>query len=395
MPVSSAPRSDQLIQMLESDPNNALLRLEAISASLRAKQWERNEQLVHDGQKIHPNDSVWHLKQAELFMAQENWVEAESTLLGLIKDPKLAPKQQDVVAYNLAWAAFEQGIFHECVSHLSFRMQDFAFSLAKDELSQCLWIRALHRDKQLKQIIDWTLSAEQSNMLTSHAAGIAALAAFDFNDPTTASRWCAMADKVIDDGAATMEHLIVGSSLALAQNDRLRARKLAQVAISRNPKDGRAWSAFAFIQLLDREMQDALFSFKQALSFMPNHIGTWHGQAWTQLLTGDVTAATASFEQALQMDRNFAETHGGLAVTLAIQGKTEQARDAIERAQRLDRSNLSSHYAAALLKGNAHDVEAMKKLAFRLLSAQGSSFGSLKSNLLSSKPVGDQSKASE
>ena len=391
MTASTNLHSDQLVQMLASDPGNSLLRLEAIAASLRARQWGRVEELASEGQRIYPNDSIWLLKQAELFMAQENWAKAETTLLRLIQDPDLDPQQQSVVAYNLAWVSFEQGRFHESVEHLSFRMQDFAGSLAKDELSQCLWIRALHRDRQLKQIIDWTSAAEQSNVLTPRAAGIAALAAFDSNDPKTAARWCAMADRFIDDVSATMEHLIVGSSLAMAQNDRILARKLAQTAVSRNPKDGRAWSAFAFTQLLDREMQDALFSFKQALSFMPNHIGTWHGQAWTQLLTSDVASATVSFEQALKIDRNFAETHGGLAVTFAIQGKAVQAREAIERAQRLDRRNLSSHYAAALLKGNAHDVEAMKKLAFRLLNTHGSTFGSLMGDMFGDKSLDDES----
>lgn len=135
------------------------------------------------------------------------------------------------------------------------------------------------------------------------------------------------------------------------------------LAMRQNPQDGRVWSASALAKLLEMKLEPALFEFKKAVSFMPKHMGTWHGMGWCNLMRMDLPVARQNVDAALALDRNFGETYGGLAVVLALESTREEAKGNIERALRLDPAARSACYAEAVLKGEAIDQAALRRLA--------------------------------
>ena len=149
---------------------------------------------------------------------------------------------------------------------------------------------------------------------------------------------------------------------------------LAQ-ALRQHPQDGRSWSALGLADMLAGDLEQAMHDFRQAVVFMPAHIGTWDGLGWARLLSQALQEARAAFEQALALDRNFGESHGAMAVVQALQGEREQAVQSIERAKRLDKANLSARYAESILSGEASDVQALQRLAQRLLGERKGPLG--------------------
>ncbi len=364
---AASQKLERLERFLGEDPTNSMLLIEVFQCALQCSDWEKARAHLMDAQTRYPGDAAWVLREADFWLAKEQYDEARTVLdaLALIAEP--GSPLGNAVAHNLAYVDFCQGDYAACIA----KLQPLVLAPSQqpgetaNELLQQLWLKALHQHTDLAFACEWASDAELKGQLKPAAAGIASLIAIDHGDFEAAKRWVQLAQKGQQGGS--METLVTQASLALAGRNAEAARKFASQALSVNPEDGRAWSASAFADLLGSDLETARRGFEQALLFMPQHIGTWHGQGWTQVLLHDLVAARASFESALSLDRNFAESHGGLAVVLALGKETRAAQDHIELAQRLDRSCLSSAYAQAIVAGQVYDSRAMRKLAERLL----------------------------
>ncbi len=372
-------RLNQLEDYLRQDPDNMPLLVDTFEAALRCAEWGRAAVHLRHGQELAPDDSGWTLREGDFWLAQSQYEQARQTLEPLLTQPNLPFEFKDILLHNLTYIDFQQGDYAACVLRLASRL-DAHENTGKgiepvNPALEMLWLRALHRVGELSRAILWTKSMAQAGQLSPRTAGIASLIALDGGELKLAQQWANLALDRATEQDQPIEALVTQSSLALAARDAARAQTLAAAALQLNPRDGRAWSARAFADLLASQLELARTHFANALAAMPGHIGTWHGQGWTQLLLRDLVGAQASFTQALALDRNFAESHGGLAVALAVNKDTQLARDHAELALRLDKTNLSGRYAQAILSGEVQDAEAFQRVVQRLLGDHAAPLG--------------------
>ncbi|MDP9912420.1 tetratricopeptide (TPR) repeat protein [Variovorax boronicumulans] len=379
--TAALQRLDRLEGFLREDPSNDLLLIDAFETALSCGEWERARAHLQSGQAHSPEPLAWRLREGDFWLAQQRYEEALGVLEALQKAPQPPAGFAEVLLHNLAFIEFRRGRLADCVNRLASTLEapavsdiDTASPPATRALQQ-LWLRAMHHDGQLDRALAWTRAAEQRRALAAQAAGVASLIAIDASDFAAAQRWSSVS---LSSGASAdhpVEALIAQASLALAARDATLAARLADVALQRQPGDGRAWSTRGFAALLAVDLAGARDAFERAVTAMASHIGTWHGLGWTQILQGDLAGARMSFDAALALDRNFAESHGGLAVVLAMQSSTQEAKSHAELALRLDRSNLSGRYAQALLSGEVKDASDVQRLAQRLFGGRAAPLG--------------------
>jgi tetratricopeptide (TPR) repeat protein len=386
-------RLDRLENYLQTDPSNSHLLIDAFETALQCGQWDRANFHLQYGKALKTEALSWALREGDFWLAQRRFDKAREVLMSLQQIPSPPKGFAAVALHNLAYVDFQQGNYADCVSQLSAYLDEFVVRqqstdtqvpgedpiALEDRALQRLWLRAIHRASELNRAWEWTQQAEKNARLDAEAAGIASLVAVDASDFTSAKRWADLSLKSAELDPASnripMEVFVTQATLALAARQGDAAIQWADRALELNSQDGRAWSARAYASLLLGALDVARRDFANALQNMPAHIGTWHGQGWNQILQRDLDAAQLSFETALDLDRNFAESHGGLAVVFALKKQVHTAQEHIERALRLDKSNLSGRYAQAILGGEASDIEALQRLAQRLLGGRKAPLG--------------------
>lgn len=366
----SALRLARLEAYLGEDPSNISLLTEAFTTALQCAEWERAAFHVRHLQALQPDDLQWKLREGDLLLARGDFEQAAALLKALQSQPAAPREFSDTVLHNLAWIDFQAGRCQACIAQLKPRL-DIADGTPPSAVLAALWLRAMHHSGQMEEAVAWAISADAAGHLSPSTAGVASLAALDAEQLQQADEWSSRALNQAAESDRPLEALVTQSSLALARQDAALARSLAQAALNLSPRDGRAWSAHAFADLLSQDLPAAIAHFDNALASIPGHIGTWHGKGWALLVSSDLEGARQSFAKALELDRNFAESHGGLAIVLALQGNEREAREHIERSLRLDASNLSGRYAQALVGGEIKDAASFQTTATRLLEGQG------------------------
>lgn len=376
-------RLGRLEGFLREDPSNGALLIDAFETALSCSEWTRARLHLQHGQTLNAEPLAWQLREGDFWLAQQRYDEALAVLEVLAKTPHPPVGFADVLLHNLAFIEFRRGRFADCIARLSPTLDapakvashSDAHPAAATRALQQLWLRAMHHDGQLDRAMIWMRAAEQQHALDAQAAGVASLIAIDASDFAAAQRWSSLSLSNDSPADHPVEALVAQASLALAARDAKLAGQLADVALQRQPGDGRAWSTRGFAALLGGDLVAARGAFDKAVSAMASHIGTWHGLGWTQILQGDLAGARESFDTALALDRNFAESHGGMAVVLAMLSLRQEAEEHAELALRLDRSNLSGRYAQALLSGEVKDAADLQRFARRLFGGRAGPLG--------------------
>ncbi|HEV8690642.1 MAG TPA: tetratricopeptide repeat protein [Ideonella sp.] len=366
--MNAASTPDPLAQLegfLAQDPTNDGLRAEAFAAALRLGRRERADAHLRAGLASGSDALGWRLRQAHWLMAQHDWPAAQASLSALLQAQDAPSALINAVRQDLALVALRSGRVDEGLACLAPLVD--AAGLALDPNAQALYLRLLHHAGRLDELLLAAQRWADTGRLGADATGVASLAALDAGQLGLCQAW---AQAALAQLPQQMEALVASASLALGRQAAADAKALLRVALQVNPQDGRAWSAWAFAEMLAGELAAARSSFERALQFMPEHIGTWHGLGWAALFLGDLDAAQSAFQQALALDRNFAESHGGLAVVHARRGDRAAADAATEIALRLDRHCMSAHYARAVLEGRADDAAELQRLASQLLIAR-------------------------
>lgn len=366
-------RLDRLETYLRQDPENLSLLGDTFEAALQAGEWARAEFHLRHAKALGAEPRRWQLREAHWLIAQHRWDEAESCLRQLMSAQGAPAAERFVLAHDLAYVALRRGSFEAGFAELAPWVENVAASEALDPAHQALWLRLLHHLRRFESAFEWATARWQLQQLAPAAAGVASLIALDVDQASCAMEW---AEYALRHDGQQPEALVARATLALGQNDAALARRLVTQALLRNPSDGRTLSALGFTDLLELQLDAARANFQQAVQSMPGHIGTWHGLGWTRLLQGDLLAARQAFDTALALDRNFGESHGGLAVVQAMLNQRAEAEQSIERALRLDRAGMSAHYAQAVLRGEARDMQAIRRLARRLLGGRAALMGS-------------------
>jgi Tfp pilus assembly protein PilF len=361
-------RLDRLESYLRQDPDNTRLLGDTFEAALQAGELARAELHLQHAQAVGGvPQQIWVLHEAHLRLAQHRWDEAELCLQHLAAGADVSAELRAVLAHDLAYVALQRGDFEIGVLQLAPSVEALPPNEPLDPALQLLWLRLLHRLQRREQALTWAGARWDAKTLAPAAAGAASLIALDADDAPRSLLW---AEHALKHDGQQLEALVSRATVALGQNNPVLARQMLGQALQQNTADGRVLSALGFADLLERRFDEARATFMQAVKEMPGHIGTWHGLGWTLLLLNDLTGAHQSFQTALALDRNFSENHGGLAIILALQQRKAEAEQAIERALRLDRSSVSARYAETILKGEAHDLKAIRRLATRVLGGR-------------------------
>jgi len=365
-------RLDRLENYLRQDPENPHLLGDAFEAALQAGELARAEFHLRHAQSLHLNAPAWQVREAHWLMAQSRWDEADQHLRALVSDANTPAAAHPALAQDLAYVALRRGDFATGLAQLAPSMDAVAANEPIEPSLQVLWLRLLHRLHRHADAMAWATARWQAQQLHYEAAGVASLIALDADDGGLSLQW---ADHALRHDEQQLEALVARATLALGQTNAALSRTLLNRALQQNANDGRTLSALGFTELLELHLDAARTRFEQAVQSMPSHIGTWHGLGWTLLLQGDLQAARQAFDTALALDRNFGESHGGLAVVQAMLGQRAEAEQSIERAVRLDRAGVSAHYAQAVLRGEARDMQAIRRLATRLLGGRAALTG--------------------
>lgn len=363
---------DRLEGYLRQDPDNASLLVDTFEAALQSGQLARAESHLRHAQTLGEAMQAWGVREAHWLLASHRWHDAAQCLQRLIEGADVSAELKKVLTHDLAYVALRRGEFEAGVAQLAPHVEALPATEALDPSWQTLWLRLLHRLYRHEQALAWAGARWAANTLAPEAAGAASLIALDADDAPRSLLW---AEYALRHDGRQLEALVARATLALGQSNPVLSRGLLGQAMQHNPGDGRILSALGFTDLLEQRLDAAHDNFKKAVVSMPGHIGTWHGMGWTLLLLNDLPGARQAFETALALDRNFSESHGGLAIILAVQQQTAQAEQAIELALRLDRSSVSARYAQTILRGEARDMQAIRRLASRVLANRPNPLG--------------------
>lgn len=365
---SLTDRLTRLSGYVQIDPHNPALLGDAFDTAMEAGRYDLARRFLDQAEALpaaaQEQQMQWRFRRASLCIANHDDREAERLL-----ETISASVEHPAVRCNLALLSFRREAYEQALERLAPLLASPA-SGSGPEVAYVLALRCWHRLGHVAAALQWFearfVQGDGLRAASATLLGVASLLALDEQRVGDAQAWSSAA--LASDGEQ-MEALVTQASLALADDDGARARQLLQHALRVNPKDGRAWSALAFVDMLDGDLDAAASGFHCSLQALPEHIGTWHGLAWCSLLQQKPEAARDAFERALALDPAFAESQGGLAVVAALQGRREEAEAFVARALRLDSKSLAARYAQAILRGEANDSQAIVKLAQRLLGS--------------------------
>jgi tetratricopeptide (TPR) repeat protein len=174
-------RLELLEGFLREDPDNSTLLGDAFMVALKCGDWKGAQALLTHAQGRHPGNDAWALREGDYWLAQHRYDEARIVLqrLALLAEP--ASPLANVVAQNLAHVDFCQLDYAACIAKLE-PLMPVPAELGGDipiGATQQLWLRALHRNKDLARACQWASEADRAGQLDPGAAGVASLAAID------------------------------------------------------------------------------------------------------------------------------------------------------------------------------------------------------------------------
>lgn len=357
-------RLDRLQRYLRDDPRNGLLLADAFDEALSSGAWESASRLARVAEDLRLAQPAWQFRRARLCIALRDLQRAAELLEALQRTIGDSP----VLSHDLAYVRLLQGEFDACRGLLQPWLEgDDAMAEVQAAL-QVLWLRASHRLQLVAEAREWAKRKHDAGALSPAALGVASLVALDASDFALAKSW---SEASLQAGVRIPEALVTAAYVALAEGRTDPARRLLQAAMELNPCDGRTWSVLGLASLHARELPLAQQQLEAAVQYMPAHVGTWHALGWTRLLQGERAASLDAFQRALALDRSFAESHGAVGLLLALDGDEVQAGHHLDIAGRLDPLNITARYARAVIAGDAADVQAVQRLALRLLDRPG------------------------
>lgn len=347
---------------LQQDPNNIKLISDVADLHLQLGEFEQARDLLEKGLTQWPSQPTLLSGLASLTMATSE----PDVAIRLLNNMLEMGQNNPVIYYNLAHAYLYANQPDKAKQAL-IKIKDTQSILPQIPL---LLARAQHHLGEMNEAIEHAQEYLNDHPDDPDALGVLALLFFDVENKVQAQL---MAQKALSLDENNLNALLTQGSLALTTETADIAAGYFERVIARQPKNGRGWSGMGLADMLRLNLPKAIDDLKQAVKYMPTHIGTWHSLAWCQLLINDLHGAEDSFMQSMKIDRNFGETHGGLAVLHIMQGRSELAETEVKRAMRLNSNSFAGRYAESLLKSKADPEKAQEIIK----------------NILTSSPTGD------
>lgn len=347
-------RLTRLLDFLERDGGNLLLRKDVIREALSAGRWEMARTVLATGLDAFPGEAELLAWSGLLDLRAQRYAQAEHGLAAALRQG-LEPAE---VRYNMAFALFMQKRYAEALAHLTAPLLAFELPLAL-----ILRARCLHHLGQLESAL-----AACRDYLThcpddAQGNGFLGLLLYERHDLEAAR---GHVEAALKQQPEQQEALLAQALSSFDAQDFEFAARSYGALVHAHPQCGRGWLGLALLNVRDMQFVAARDNIERSTRYMPEHIGSWHVLAWIQIMLGNVVEAKQAFERALAIDRNFSETHGGLAVIAALQRNSVAARVAVKRALRLDPRSLAACYAEVLLlqqQGSVAQAEALLEAA--------------------------------
>ena len=132
------------------------------------------------------------------------------------------------------------------------------------------------------------------------------------------------------------EALALQSIIAIVNNEKDHAFKLASDAIQQAPRSAACHIAMSYAWQTKLDLKQALANAQQAVKHEPNNAIAWARLAELQLSTGDLDEALASAQQATQLNANLSRTQSILGYAHLVRTDIDEAMAVFNKAIELD-----------------------------------------------------------
>jgi tetratricopeptide (TPR) repeat protein len=147
------------------------------------------------------------------------------------------------------------------------------------------------------------------------------------------------------------------SIVAVAQNEKERARDLAQRAVTSDPKSASALIALSYAQQANFDLEGALSSLQQAVQVNPENALAWARLAEVWLSFGRMSEALEAAKKAVALNPNLSRTQTVLGFAFLTQVDTAEAKKSFERAIELDQADPLPRLGLGLARIRDGDLE--------------------------------------
>ena len=131
----------------------------------------------------------------------------------------------------------------------------------------------------------------------------------------------------------------VQSVIAIAQNDKGEALRLARTAVEIDPTSAAARVALSYAQQADFDLKGALASLQEAVKLAPDNALAWARLAELWLSFAELRKALKAANQAVKLQPALARTQTVLGFAYLTQIRTREARQAFEEAIQMDQAD--------------------------------------------------------
>jgi tetratricopeptide (TPR) repeat protein len=157
------------------------------------------------------------------------------------------------------------------------------------------------------------------------------------------------------------EALALQSIIAVVQNDKDRALKIAQQAVAADPKSASALIALSYAQQANFNLEGARNSLQQAVQVDPNNALAWARLAEIHMSFANLDDALAAAQKAVSLNPNLSRTQMVLGFAHLVRVNTSEAKNAFTKAIELDQADSLSRLGLGLAKIREGDLEEGRK----------------------------------
>jgi tetratricopeptide (TPR) repeat protein len=148
----------------------------------------------------------------------------------------------------------------------------------------------------------------------------------------------------------------VRSVIAVAQNDKVEALRLARAAVELDPTAPAARVALSYAQQADFDLRGALESLQEAVKLAPDNALAWARLAELWLSFGELRRALKAANQAVKLQPALARNQTVLGFAYLTQIRTREARQAFEKAIQQDQADPLPRLGLGLAKIRVSDL---------------------------------------
>jgi len=347
---------DRLTSFLAQDPDNLNLLADVADIALRARDYAISRSAIKHALDLQPDDPYFKLRLSTLAISENKIEESLAITESLLQQGH----NDAAIKFNHVFALVSLERFEEAKGPLTeLFLEDTDFP----KLAHLL-IRTHHYLGEMDEAIETAHKYLDTHPDDGEIMGMLSLLYFDNDDLEQAKTY---ADRALKIRSNNLDALLAGGGSALGFENIEESKLLLNKALDIEPTQGRAWVTLGLIDLIGADLTKAEEHLRQAVKYMPEHIGSWHVLAWAQLLQKDIQSAESSFLTALALDNNFGETHGGLAVIAALKGEWGKAAEFSKIAKRLDPESMSPLYAQILRLEHEGRTESAQQIIDKVL----------------------------